>query len=295
LVKLTVPFVGNKLDGTSNVHFGYIFGASSYSEYSKVPASLREVIVTGEVSIGNSAFYSCSKLTTITLPNVTSIGNYAFSSCSVLTTITLPNVASIGNYAFSYCRGLTTITLPNVTSIGDRAFYDCNVLTTISLPNVTSIGIYAFYQCSKLTEISLPKVTSIGNSAFIGCSALSSITLHSNVISITNYAFQDCSVLTIYVEASSKPTGWNTDWNLSGRPVIWGCTLSEDKSYVVSFTKTASSISNPTATNGISAPYREGYTFGGWATVEGGAAEYMAANVNSATNDTVLYAIWIKD
>jgi uncharacterized repeat protein (TIGR02543 family) len=77
--------------------------------------------------------------------------------------------------------------------------------------------------------------------------------------------------------------------------VVWGCTLSEDGSYVVSFTKTASSISNPTATNGISAPYREGYTFGGWATVEGGTASYTAANVNSAADDTVLYAIWIEN
>ncbi|MDR3292926.1 MAG: InlB B-repeat-containing protein, partial [Clostridiales bacterium] len=137
LVKLTVPFVGATLDGTSNVHFGYIFGASSYSEYSKVPASLREVIVTGEVSIGNLAFSRCSGLTSITLPNVTSIGYMAFYNCSGLTTITIPNVTSIGEEAFWYCSGLTTITIPKVTSIGNRAFYYCSGLTEISLPNVT--------------------------------------------------------------------------------------------------------------------------------------------------------------
>ncbi|MDR3318211.1 MAG: InlB B-repeat-containing protein, partial [Clostridiales bacterium] len=57
----------------------------------------------------------------------------------------------------------------------------------------------------------------------------------------------------------------------------------------------ASSISNPTAANGISAPYRAGYTFGGWATTFGGTTPaYTAANVNSATNGTTLYAIWTE-
>jgi uncharacterized repeat protein (TIGR02543 family) len=231
------------------------------------------VIRDGTIGIGEYAFRSCSGLTTITLPNVTSIGEYAFRSCSGLTTITLPNVTSIGGYAFYDCIGLTEITLPNVTSIGEGAFYYCYGLTTITLPNVTSIGAYAFSYCSVLT----------------------SITIHSNVTSVGSYAFRSCSKLTIYVEASSKPSGWDTEWNYSNRPVVWGCTLSEDKSYVVSFTKTASSISYPTAANGISTPYREGYTFGGWATTPGGTtAAYTAANVNNAANGVTLYAIWIQ-
>jgi len=65
---------------------------------------------------------------------------------------------------------------------------------------------------------------------------------------------------------------------------------------VVSFTKSASSIDNPTATHGITAPYRKGYMFGGWSTMNGGTtAAYTAANVNTAPNGTTLYAIWIKD
>jgi uncharacterized repeat protein (TIGR02543 family) len=160
---------------------------------------------------------------------------------------------------------------------------------------VTSIGSVAFYQCIGLTSITLPKVTSIGNDAFYNCSGLTTITLP-NVTSIGSSAFAFCSKLTIYTEASSQPTDWSTSWNYLSRPVVWGCTLSEDGSYVVSFTKTASSISYPTATNGISAPYREGYTFGGWATTSGGTtAAYTAANVNSATDGIILYAIWIKN
>ena len=51
---------------------------------------------------------------------VTSIGSYAFFVCSGLTEITIPEgVTSIGDFAFAGCWGLTKITLPEgVTSIG---------------------------------------------------------------------------------------------------------------------------------------------------------------------------------
>lgn len=105
--------------------------------------------------------------------SVTSIGNDAFYGCSGLTSITIPNsVTSIGAYAFYWCSGLTSITIPNsVTSIGDGAFSQCSRLTSIAIPNsVTSIGIRAFEYCKGLTSITIPNsVTSIGESAFAGC------------------------------------------------------------------------------------------------------------------------------
>ena len=79
-------------------------------------------------SIGYEAFYECSSLTSVTIPNsVTSIGSDAFWGCSSLTSVTIPNsVTSIGNYAFEECTGLTSVTIPNsVTSIGDGAFEYC--------------------------------------------------------------------------------------------------------------------------------------------------------------------------
>ena len=108
-------------------------------------------------SIGDSAFYYCTKLASITIPNsVTSIGISAFLGCMGLTSITIPNgVTSIGKSAFSECTGLTSITIPNgVTSIGESAFYECRGLTSITIGNsVTSIGEFAFKRCSRLTSI----------------------------------------------------------------------------------------------------------------------------------------------
>ena len=84
--------------------------------------------------IGSSAFYDCTGLTSVTIPNsVTSIGNSAFSGCTGLTSIEIPNsVTSIGSYAFYECTGLTSVTIPNsVTSIGGWTFAYCSSLASI--------------------------------------------------------------------------------------------------------------------------------------------------------------------
>ena len=118
-------------------------------------------------SIGNEAFYNCTGLTSITIPNsVTSIGNEAFYHCTGLTSVTIPgSVMSIGNQAFCLCRGLTSVTIgDSVTSIGWNAFSSCTSLTSVTIPNsVTNIGREVFYNCSSLTSVTIPgSVTSIG-------------------------------------------------------------------------------------------------------------------------------------
>ena len=164
--------------------------------------SVKKVVIEdGVTSIGNSAFFYCTSLTSITIPNsVTSIEPYAFYNCNSLTSITIPNsVTSIGNFAFSDCSSLTSITIPDsVTSIGNYAFAYCEGLTSITIPDsVTSIGAYAFSYCSSLTSITIPdSVTSIGNGAFDNCSSLTSITISDRVTSIKPYAFSYCSSLT---------------------------------------------------------------------------------------------------
>ncbi len=212
LESITLPFVGATKDGTGGTNFGYIFGTWSYSTNNDyVPASLKTVVITGGTSIGNTAFYGCTGLTSITIPDsVTSIGKGAFANCSSLESITLPFVGATKDgteethFGYIFSAGyhvpasLKTVVITGGTSIGDYAFTGCTGLTSITIPEgVTSIGNYAFNGCTGLTSITIPdSVTRIGYSAFEGCTGLTSITIPSSVTRIGNYAFRDCAGLT---------------------------------------------------------------------------------------------------
>ena len=167
------------------------------------------VIGDGVTSIGSYAFYGCSSMTSVNIPNsVTFIGHNAFEDCSGLTSLTIGNgVKSIGYEAFSDCSGLTSLTIGNsVTNIGNEAFICCSGLTSLTIGNsVTSIGRCAFANCHLLTSVDIPNsVESIGESAFASC-GLTSITIPNNVKSIGNNAFDYCSDLTTIVSEIDNP------------------------------------------------------------------------------------------
>ena len=172
-----------------------------YKEKQEVLVSLDLSTITGLTELGSNAFYNCSNLASIIIPDtITSISYFAFYNCSALTDITIPNnVTTIGYYAFSNCYRLTSITIPNnVTSIDSGAFSGCSALTSITIPNnVTTIGSYAFSKCYKLTSITIPDtITSIDDGTFSNCSALTSITIPNSVTSIGDSTFSNCSALT---------------------------------------------------------------------------------------------------
>ena len=139
-------------------------------------------------SIGESVFYGCSGLTSVTIPNsVTSIGAHAFDDCSGLTSAILDNnwivsgcsigtlfgfqikeciignsVTSIGASVFANCNALTSVTIPNsVTSIGNQAFNGCSALTSVEseIENPFALGTQAFTNISKQCVLRVPKGT----------------------------------------------------------------------------------------------------------------------------------------
>ena len=198
-----------------------------------IPSTYKGFPVT---SIGDSAFYNCGNLVSITIPNsVTSIGADAFFKCLSLTSIEIPaSVTSIGDNAFKWCENLTSVTFAEgskLTSIGTSAFYNCGKLESIAIPNgVTSIGASAFFDCIALTSVVLPEgietieyhvffqcasladinipvsVTSIGIEAFSRCRDLSNITIPNGVSNIGVNAFRGCDSLTSVT--FENPNGW---------------------------------------------------------------------------------------
>ena len=240
--------LGNSYTGSVTIPSIVTYGSTTYSV----------------TSIEGYAFYKCTGLTSITIPNsVTSIGWDAFEYCSGLTSITIGNsVTSIGNFAFFRCTGLTSITIPNsVTTIGDAAFAYCSGLTSISIPSsVTSIGYGAFAGCTGLTSVKVEagnkkydsrdncnaiiktasntlvagcktttipsSVTSIEYYVFEGCTSLTSITIPSSVTSIGGWTFAYCTGLTsITIPESVTSIGTEAFTGCTGLTSITACKM----------------------------------------------------------------------
>ena len=215
-----------------------------YNAFSDCP--LTTVEIGGPLEyIGDYAFYNCSNLQDINLPNtVTYIGDGAFSGCTRLPSLTIPNsVTTIGESVFYCCffleqliveagnpvydsrnncnaiietstnkliAGCMGTIIPNtVDSIGNYAFAGQR-LTSITIPNsVTAIGDYAFFYCYRLTSIGISdSLTSIGDYAFSNCSVLTSVTIPSSVTSIGSGAFAYCgNISTLTIHSSDATFG----------------------------------------------------------------------------------------
>jgi hypothetical protein len=106
-----------------------------------VPDTLKSVIITSETYINYAAFYGCSSIESIVIPDCTEgIAYNAFYGCSSLKDIVIPDgVAKIGGYTFGNCTSLASVVIPDsVTSIEEDAFYNCSALTSITFEGTTA-------------------------------------------------------------------------------------------------------------------------------------------------------------
>ncbi len=195
----------------------------------EIPSKLNDHKVT---SIGDSAFFRCTRLKSVVLPSgLKSIGNRAFSRCTGLTSLTLHDgLESIGDNAFDGCAALTSLTLPSgLKSIGGYAFNGCAGLTGLTLhAGLESIGDRAFNGCTGLTSLTLPSgLKSIGGYAFNGCAGLTSLTLHAELESIGMYAFAGCEKLkAVTITALQTEIGYCAFGYIESRTKLDGLTLS---------------------------------------------------------------------
>mgnify|MGYP004627661129 CR=1 FL=1 len=182
----------------------------------RIPSTVGEgnYPVTG---IGHGAFWRCSGLTSVAIPNgVTYIGEGAFRECVNLTSVTIPDsVTDIGVSAFEGCSGLKDLTIgKGVSKIGVSVFSGCSSLTNVTIPeSVKYISFRAFQDCESLKNVkTMNPNTIIMNNAFAGCDALANgagfsvvngvltrysgkggnVTIPTGVTSIGSYAFASC-------------------------------------------------------------------------------------------------------
>ena len=246
--------------------------------------------------IGSRAFFKTGIIDLAIPDSVKEIGIRAFYGCDDLKTVTIGHgLAQIPDYAFYECVSLEEVYMANGSvDIGAHAFQNCKALTKVELSKtLKTIGKAAFLGCEALVDLELPaSLTTIGEHALRGMRADGSIVIHSGISSIGQHAFYGNPNLTVYAEGDKASFEYRTFWNSLWRPVIYGCELSADKSYVVSIVINEETVTNAAAVGGISAPERVGYEFEGWATSEDGNAVYSASDIPTLANGTTLYAKW---
>ena len=152
--------------------------------------SLKSVTITNGKSIGDRAFYNCTSLTSIEIPeSVTSIGSSVFYNCTSLTSIEIPE---------------------SVTSIGNSAFNNCPIKTAI-VPAIAC----SYIKNSKLKELTITG-GNIDSSVFSYCTSLTNITIGNSVTSIGSFAFDSCSSL-----ISINFNGTKAQWNDISKGRLW--------------------------------------------------------------------------
>ena len=247
--------------------------------------------------LGDRAFQSCTGIVEVELPgSLEYIGSRAFHSCKKLQTLKFgegTTAVDIPDYTFYNCENLQNLTFSqNIRHIGSHAFKGCKALESIVMGDqLESIGNYAFYGCENVKEIVFStSVKSIGNYAFKGCVRVDSVVLPATIETIGKHAFYGLNTATFFAEPDAIKPYWNNRWNSSYRAIFWGCTLSEDKSYVVSFVKNVNTYDNLSSPDATLTPERDGYTFVGWSTADG--TTYTADRIAEVADGTTLYSVW---
>ena len=205
-------------------------------------------------AIGESGFYNCSQLRSISLPGTLErIGTSAFNGCTGLSEITIPasvtELGSSGNETltefdlFRDCSALTAIHVEEANqnyASRDGVLFDSAFETLYCYPmgrsatqyeapeGTVRISSYAFYRADRLTDVTLPDtVTEIGQEAFSDCTALEHIDLGAGLQTVGWGAFNWCSRLEglAFPAALQELDGYQYRWtnSLTAYEVAPGC------------------------------------------------------------------------
>lgn len=195
---------------------------------------IKKIVVSEGIEyIENGAFYNCTSLNNILLPNTlnylgklgTGKDTSSFSDKikelsleelhqgavnfisdvrgtfenTSITTVDIPiSVNYIGERCFSNCKHLLEVNvLSEVDKIENGTFKGCTSLKQVKLVNgIHEIGTLAFYGCKSLSDISIPQtVKEIGNYALAYCTKLVNVDLGEGIQKIRWHSFSNCTIL----------------------------------------------------------------------------------------------------
>ena len=145
----------------------------------------------------DALFSSCKNLKNVKLPNHSALGNVtdlyrAFYGCTSLTHVDIPEGVTSLSETFKGCTSLTNVNIPeSVTSLSET-FYGCTSLTHVDIPESVTDLYRAFYGCTSLTHVDIPENVTDLREAFSGCTSLTSVNfLGKSPLPLDEYGFKD--------------------------------------------------------------------------------------------------------
>lgn len=209
--------------------------------------------------VGQGLFADCASLSKIVLPSqTTTIEKDAFARCAALELIDIPAAAAsvMPSSGCSALQGLRvseanthyigkdgvllnadatqivwfpmgkkgSYALPSsVTSVGSYAFKECSIERFVFSDHVAKLGTGVFMN-SKVRDVTMPEALRLVPTAtFQGCAQLQVVRLGSKTELISDYAFTDCPLTDLYVEARMPPVCQPTAFATLGADVLASC------------------------------------------------------------------------
>jgi len=183
------------------------------------------------VSIGEYAFYDCTSLMDIKIPDsLVSIGKSAFCDCVSLKKIEIPDgVTIVGDLAFCDCVSLTEVIMgKGIIEVGEWAFKDCDLIEKVFFTGTVDQWVMIdfnerysspVYQCGQLyiheklvTEMKLSTATHIKKYAVYGLGTqLISFTISESVENIEKEAFSNNLIIEVCNNSDIDLTKQNKD------------------------------------------------------------------------------------
>ncbi|MDD3947327.1 MAG: leucine-rich repeat protein, partial [Clostridia bacterium] len=222
LESLTIPFIGANRDATSNeAVLGYLFAETDSSDpmgirqeygegqegYYLIPSTLRSITVTDATAIGYGALYQLANLIQVSFnANIVSIGENALYGCNALETLEIPFVGfarhaegaadAVFGYLFGYSQTNEAGTVRQYYNTDESAYY--YIPATLTEVTITSADLipYGAFMNTAIASIQINDgAEELGEKAFAGNMLIQEIVLPNSLLTIRDYAFDNCLLL----------------------------------------------------------------------------------------------------
>ena len=226
----------------------------------------------------NGAFYGCSALKTITIPqSINTIGRYAFLGCSSLEGIYISDLSSWCNISFE-SEGSAVPEQLNPLLIAHNLYLNGNLITDLVIPDdILELKVEAFAGINVKSVKFHKKFNTLGQYSFYRCRNIEDIYVYSSRLNGTT-AFCDkneegdysstCNDINLHIRERYKDYYENNDYWKSFKKIEYISGIDYNLTYNIDNTKYKSFVMEVGETIVPEpAPTKEGYTFSGWSEI----------------------------